>query len=68
MWRTTGDVEWRDRGYKLSRNMYVQDLVIRRFVESTGLLDDMPRIFDDTNSFKLDEWVCSTEAQSLPST
>ena len=25
-------------------------------------------LFDDTNSFKLDEWVCNTEARFLPST
>ena len=95
--RTTGGVEWRDRGYrfsKLSRNMHVRDLAIRLFVESTGLLKNSMicqgtyfifsllflcrltylyslflaemlkypyLLFNDINSFKLDEWVCNTE-------
>ena len=112
MWRTTGDVKWRERGYGIFQA--IEKHARTRFGYTTvrgidgldGLvqqLDDMPRyiylftcytlffpsplvnlicllyswflaetlkylylLFDDTNSFKLDEWVFNTEAHPLP--
>ena len=107
MWRTTGDVKWRERGYgifqaieKHARTRYGYTTV-RGIDDRHGVqqLDEMPRyyfilfyfilfitlalnpvyswflaetlkylylLFDDTDSFKLDEWVFNTEGHPLP--
>jgi mannosyl-oligosaccharide alpha-1,2-mannosidase len=106
MWRTTGDVKWRERGYgifqaieKHARTKYGYTTV--RGIDGVAVqqLDEMPRfnlisllwlllltfiffvfyswflaetlkylylLFDDTSSFKLNEWVFNTEAHPLP--
>ena len=65
---------------KLSRNMHIWDLVIRLFVESTGLLNSMicqgtysllfslsANLFIQIQaSFKLDEWAFDTELEARP--
>ena len=116
MWRTTGDVKWRERGYKMFQAIQKHTRTKYGYSTVRGItgsvqpqqLDDMPRyvflfinfkkkffffpsgspltlifglldswflaetlkymylLFDDVNSFKLDEWVFNTEAHPVP--
>jgi mannosyl-oligosaccharide alpha-1,2-mannosidase len=105
MWRTTGDVKWRERGYGIFQAIEKHARTRFGYTTVRGIdghhgvqqLDDMPRynfilfitlpltlflccyswflaetlkylylLFDDTDSFKLDEWVFNSEGHPLP--
>ena len=101
MWRTTEDVEWRDRGYEIVQAIEKHARTRFGYLTVFGIdgpaqqLDDIPKyviyllpsfllwvtclyswflaetlkylyfLFDDINSFKLDEWVFDTETRPL---
>ena len=64
MWRTRGDVEWRDHGYEIFQT--IEKHARTRFLYSAVRgIDGPAQQLNDTNSFKLDEWVFDAEAHPL---